>query len=160
MRGRSPNPHTKVDQPTPGGRQIPLGTTIRASWPNMSAEPASHAVVEAAWQDVRDDGRVPIELLDAAYAQPRLRQLFVWTGMGELHFSRCTEKRWTWDIPYLARAKEGGYRVDGPLRNESVGLAETPEQAIAMVLDRLPTGCGPAFVGTPEELTAHEATRG
>lgn len=28
---------------------------------------------------------------------------------------------------------------------------------MAMVLERLPAGCGPAFVGTPEELAAHEA---
>jgi len=27
-----------------------------------------------------------------------------------------------------------------------------------MVVQRLPAGCGPAFLGTPEELAAHEAT--
>ncbi|MFI9031075.1 hypothetical protein [Streptomyces sp. NPDC053560] len=26
-----------------------------------------------------------------------------------------------------------------------------------MVLERLPADCGPAFVGTPEELAAHQA---
>ncbi|WP_330462165.1 MULTISPECIES: DUF6193 family natural product biosynthesis protein [unclassified Streptomyces] len=40
----------------------------------------------AGWQAVRDDGRVRAELLVAAYAEPSLRQLFPWTGMGELHF--------------------------------------------------------------------------
>jgi hypothetical protein len=27
-----------------------------------------------------------------------------------------------------------------------------------MVVKRLPAGCGPAFVGTPEELAAYEAS--
>jgi Family of unknown function (DUF6193) len=115
------------------------------------------AVVEAGWRAVREDGRVRPELLEAAYAEPHLRQLFPWTGMGELHFSRCTGQRWTWDIPYILPAAEGTYWVAGPLRTESVGPAATARDAVAMVVDRLPPGCGPAFVGTPEELAAYEA---
>ncbi|MFF1713154.1 DUF6193 family natural product biosynthesis protein [Streptomyces sp. NPDC058268] len=38
-------------------------------------------------------------MLEAAYAEPRLQQ-FPWAGMGELHFSRCTEWPWAWDVPY------------------------------------------------------------
>ncbi|MFJ8096557.1 DUF6193 family natural product biosynthesis protein [Streptomyces griseofuscus] len=119
---------------------------------------AREAVVEAGWQAVRDDGRVRVELSEAAYAEPRLRQLFPWTGMGELHFSRCTERRWTWDIPYIQPAAGGTYWVSGPLRSQTVGPATTAQEAIAMVVERLPAGCGPAFLGTPEELAAHEAT--
>ncbi len=109
---------------------------------------------------MRADGRVRPELLEAAYAEPRLRQLFPWTGMGELHFSRCTEPRWTWDIPYIQPAAGGSYWVSGPLRSQTVGPAETVWEAIAIVLECLPVGCGPAFLGTPEELAAHEATQG
>ncbi|MEV0375959.1 DUF6193 family natural product biosynthesis protein [Streptomyces sp. NPDC050636] len=123
----------------------------------MDTTPPGHALVEAGWQRVRIDGRVRPELLEAAYAEPRLRQLFPWTGMGELHFSRCTEFPCTWDIPYIPPAAEGEYRVSGPLRSESVGPAATPQQAVTMVVDRLPPNCGPAFVGTPEELAAHDA---
>ncbi|TDC69063.1 hypothetical protein E1200_09815 [Actinomadura sp. GC306] len=101
------------------------------------------------------DGR----LSAAAYAEPRLRRLFPWTGMGELHFSRCTEKRWTWDIPYVAPAMGGGYRVSGPSRTQEVGVAATAEEAIAMVVERLPDGCGGAFPGTPEELAEYERGR-
>ncbi|AUH44632.1 hypothetical protein CXR04_00055 [Streptomyces sp. CMB-StM0423] len=97
-------------------------------------------------------------MLDVAYAEPCLRQLFPWTGMGELHFSRCTEPRWTWDIPYIQPAAEGAYRVSGPLRSQTVGPAATAQEAIATVVQRLPACCGPAFLGTPEELAAHEAT--
>jgi hypothetical protein len=68
-----------------------------------------------------------------------------------------TEQRWTWDIPYIQPAAEGKYWVSGPLRSESVGPAATPEQAVMMVVECLPPGCGPAFVGTPEELAIHDA---
>ena len=122
----------------------------------METTPSGQARVEAGWQKVRDGGRVRPELLEAAYAEPRLRRLFPWTGMGELHFSRCTEPRWTWDIPYIQPAAESGYRVSGPSRSETVGPAATPREAIAMVVERLPPNSGPAFVGTPEELAARE----
>jgi hypothetical protein len=124
----------------------------------MVEELSAGAAVEAGWQAVRDDGRVRAELLDAVYEEPRLRQLFPWTGMGELHFSRCTGYRWTWDIPYIQPATGGTYWVSGPRRTESVGPAATAREAIAMVVERLPPGCSPAFVGTPEELAAHEAS--
>ncbi|MGW7381829.1 DUF6193 family natural product biosynthesis protein [Streptomyces sp. NPDC054794] len=83
--------------------------------------------------------------------------MFPWTGMGELHFSCCTERRWTWDIPYIQPAAGGSCWVSGPLRSQTGGPAETSAQAVAMVLERLPVGCGPAFLGIPEELDVHEA---
>lgn len=77
--------------------------------------------------------------------------------MGELHFGPCTEQRWTWDIPHIQPAAGDGYRVTSPLRTESVGPAATAEEVAAMVVERLPPHCGPAFVGTREQLAAHEA---
>ncbi|MGW2202091.1 DUF6193 family natural product biosynthesis protein [Streptomyces sp. NPDC001774] len=55
------------------------------------------------------------ELLEDASAEPRLRQRFPWTGTGELHFSRCTQWGWTWDIPYIQPAAGGSYWVSDSL---------------------------------------------
>ncbi|QKW10817.1 hypothetical protein HUT18_12400 [Streptomyces sp. NA04227] len=97
------------------------------------------------------------ELVRVAYAEPLLRQLYPWSGMWELHFSRCTEHRPTWDIPYIGTLGSGRYRVDGPNRN-SPRIAETDsaQAAVALVLERLPPDCGPAFIGNAEELAAYE----
>jgi hypothetical protein len=122
----------------------------------MEPAPSSERV-ERGWQDVRDDGRVRPELVEAACAEPRLRVLFPWTGMGELRFSRCTEWPWTRAIPYISPGQDGTYRVLGPSRDEAIGQAPTAERAIAMVTGRLPAGCGPAFPGTREELAGYEA---
>ncbi|MGR3931668.1 DUF6193 family natural product biosynthesis protein [Streptomyces sp. BRA346] len=51
--------------------------------------------------------------------------------MWELHFSRCTEPRYTWGIPYVAPLYDGRYRVDGPSRSESVGEAGGVEEALS-----------------------------
>jgi hypothetical protein len=34
------------------------------------------------------------------------------------------------------------------------------DEALGMVIERLPPGCGPAIVGTPRELAAFERERG
>src|SRR5205814_653176 len=49
------------------------------------------------------------------------------------------------------------YWVSGPDRTQTVGPAATAQEAVAMAIERLPPGCGPAFVGTPQELAVHEA---
>ncbi|UGQ14737.1 DUF6193 family natural product biosynthesis protein [Yinghuangia sp. ASG 101] len=95
-------------------------------------------------------------MLRTAYAHPRLQVLFPWMGMGELHFSWCTEQPWTWDIPYIAPTSDGRFLVAGPLRSQIVGHADSAHDAVAMVVDRLPPECGKAFVGTPAELVVHE----
>ncbi|WP_240450134.1 DUF6193 family natural product biosynthesis protein [Streptomyces sp. S1] len=128
----------------------------------MTTNTPSASVVEAAWRELFASDRVSADLVAAAYSEPRLRQLFPWTGMWELHFSRCTEQRWTWDVPYIGPTAAGPdhtgpYYVEGPSRTRRVGEAGTAREAVAMVVERLPPGCGPAFVGTPGELAAYES---
>ena len=120
-------------------------------------------VEELAWQELLNADRVSAELVAAAYAEPQLRQLFPWVGMWEPHFSRCTEKRWTWDVPYIGATAGGrdhsAYYVESPLRTQEIGQAATAQEAVAMVVDRLPPNSGPAFNGTPEELMEYEQTK-
>jgi hypothetical protein len=128
--------------------------------PKMTNAPGTD-VVEAAWRKLLDSDRVRAELVAAAYGEPQLRQLFPWVGMWELHFSRCTEKDWTWDVPYIGPAvagpdHTGPYYVEGPLRTQKVGEAATAQEAVAMVVERLPPNCGSAFNGTSEELAEYE----
>ncbi|MEU8521216.1 DUF6193 family natural product biosynthesis protein [Streptomyces sp. NPDC048577] len=120
-------------------------------------------IVEAQWQKLLGTPDGPhwlqtsfTELVRAAYEQPRLRELYPWMGMWELHFSRCTEAPFSWDIPYAGPSRDGGYRVEGPSRSQYVGEAASAHEAIAMVIERLPRGCGPAFNGTAVELAAYE----
>lgn len=128
--------------------------------------------VEAAWHKILamvDEPRRPEEsplaapfaqLVLVAHAEPLLRQLYPWTGMWELHFSRCTEIRHTWDIPYIGTLTDGRYYVEGPSRT-SPRIAETDsaQAAVALVVERLPSHCGPAFIGNAEELAAYERSR-
>ncbi|MFJ8596949.1 DUF6193 family natural product biosynthesis protein [Streptomyces sp. NPDC093598] len=129
--------------------------------------------VEAAWRRILTTAGEPrrpeesplaapfAELVLVAHAEPLLRQLYPWAGMWELHFSRCTEIRHTWDLPYIGTLGDGRYYVDGPSRT-SPRIAETDsaQAAVAMVVDRLPPHCGPAFIGNAEELAAYERSRG
>ncbi|MCQ4205738.1 DUF6193 family natural product biosynthesis protein [Streptomyces longispororuber] len=96
--------------------------------------------------------------MSVAHAEPLHRQLFPWTDMWELHFSRCTEVDYTWDIPCIGTLRDGRYYVEGPYRG-SPRIAETDsaQAAVVMVIDRLPPHCGPAFIGNAEELAASRA---
>ncbi|MGP3683374.1 DUF6193 family natural product biosynthesis protein [Streptomyces sp. IBSNAI002] len=128
--------------------------------------------VEAAWHTILTTYGEPsrpevspltepfARLVRAAHAEPLLRRLAPWTGMWELHFSRCTEIRYTWDIPYIGTMRDGRYYVEGPHRS-SPRIAETAsaEAAVALVIDRLPPGCGPAFIGNAEALAEYGKER-
>ncbi|MGC9543481.1 DUF6193 family natural product biosynthesis protein [Streptomyces sp. UG1] len=128
--------------------------------------------VEAAWRKIlttagepRQPERSPLlapsaELVRVAHAEPLLRQLYPWTGMWELHFSRCTEIRYTWDIPYIGTLRDGRYYVEGPSRSSPrIDETDSAKAAVAMVIDRLPAHCGLAFFGNAEELATSEKTR-
>ncbi|KNB50883.1 hypothetical protein AC230_20195 [Streptomyces caatingaensis] len=79
------------------------------------------------------------ELARVAYAEPRLRRLRPWTGMWELHFSRCTEFPPTWDLPYICPGASGGYWVEGPTRVcPRIAETDSAQAAVAVVVERLP----------------------
>ncbi|GGU47795.1 hypothetical protein GCM10010211_09870 [Streptomyces albospinus] len=97
------------------------------------------------------------EMVRVAYAEPRLRQLYPWTGMRELHLSRCTESRPTWDTPRFGTLGGGRYYVEGPSGSSPrIAATGSTQAAVDEVIARLPPGCGLAFVGNAEEWAAHE----
>jgi hypothetical protein len=120
----------------------------------MDSTGTAEHVIEVEWMKLRAADYVDGDLVRAAYAEPRLRQLFPWVGMWELHFSRCTEHPWAWDVPYITPRRGGGFVVAGPSRVESVGETDTAEAAVEMVADHLPPGCGRAVVGNRHDLAA------
>ncbi|WP_329620017.1 DUF6193 family natural product biosynthesis protein [Streptomyces sp. NBC_01255] len=91
---------------------------------------------------------VDAKTVRAAYAQPRLRQLFPLVSHGVMYFSGCT------GMPaahvggqVYPRGADGRFWVRGPKGVGTVGRTETLEEAFALVVANLPEECGPAAFG-------------
>ncbi|MEW1638143.1 DUF6193 family natural product biosynthesis protein [Streptomyces sp. NPDC093801] len=149
------------------------GTTLarlKSACPFVGHGPLAEAhergdAVEAQWTRYRHTAarHVDHELIEAAYARPRLRALFPFHSHLTLNFSRCTGFPYTHDIPVITPAN-GSYRVtwwhtrspDGPA---DIGEVGTPDDAVALVVGLLPDNCGPAVAGTAEDLDDSPSTR-
>ncbi|WP_328546331.1 DUF6193 family natural product biosynthesis protein [Streptomyces platensis] len=123
--------------------------------------PASQApeAVAITWRKVREtsDELIDPAAVEAAYAHPLLRALFPLISHGSLHFSRCTAFPWTNDVPAVYPRSGGGFRVvrmNEPVGSsrQTVGDADSAEEAVALVVAHLPPGCGPAVDGTADDL--------
>ncbi|MFD5550044.1 DUF6193 family natural product biosynthesis protein [Streptomyces goshikiensis] len=125
--------------------------SIDAPSASDGVEPGLDDVVEVAWQRLLHREDMDFELVRAAHAEPLLRQLHPSSIHHNLHFSRCTGE-WSWDVPFVMHLPGGRYLVVGPSRSQIVGEADTAEEAIALVVGGLPSGCDPAIVGRREEL--------
>jgi hypothetical protein len=103
-----------------------MTNTVEAAW---------HKILTTVGEPRRPEGSplaAPFaKLVLVAQAEPLLRQLYPWAGMWELHFSRCTEIRHTWDIPYIGTLGDGRYYVEGPSRT-SPRIAETDSAQAAV----------------------------
>ncbi|MBA4863858.1 hypothetical protein H1V43_21350 [Streptomyces sp. PSKA54] len=92
-------------------------------------------------------------LLEAAYAEPRLRQLFPFTSHWTVAFSSCTGRPYRDEVAITPQYGGGPYLV---LRHPNTGmLGEAPavEEAVALALAHLPESVGPAvagFTGRPD----------
>ncbi|MFJ8658806.1 DUF6193 family natural product biosynthesis protein [Streptomyces sp. NPDC093795] len=111
--------------------------------------------MEAQWRTVLPYGPEVIEpeMVRAAFAQPRLRQLFPGVSHGILLLSRCVGYPHPRDVPAVYPLGEGGYEVTNRAGAEEVhGRFATAEEAFAEVAAHLPEGCGPAVLGTVDDL--------
>lgn len=98
----------------------------------------------------------PLSLIEAASKHPELRQLFPFTSLYSLHFSRTTGYPFTNDCPFAIPL--GNDRFRALLISHQPGNAETvigegdADEVAAMLVANLPPNCGPAVSGTAEDL--------
>ena len=113
--------------------------------------------VAVKWRLLRESmrGGVPVatvrELVEAAFAEPKLRQLYPFTSHRSLHFTTCTGYPFTWVVPFVDPLLDGRFRVCGPSRRAVIGETDTAQEAVALVVRHLPADIGPAVAGTARD---------
>jgi hypothetical protein len=93
----------------------------------------------------------PIPLIKAAMKKPELRQLFPYTSLTRLCFSRTTGYPFTHDCPFIEPQGNRRYRVCMPASQEVIGEG-TVDEVIDIVIKHLPENCGPAVSGTADDF--------
>ena len=92
----------------------------------------------------------PLRLIQTASQHAELRQLFPFTSMSSLHFSRTTGYPFTSDCPFATPIGDDRFRAyssSGDLIGEG-----NVDEVIGMLIANLPVDCGPAVDGTAEDL--------
>ena len=111
--------------------------------------------VEMQWQDCLASfgTRFPklMAFVNAAAAEPKLRQLFPFTSLNYFCFSRCTGYPFTQDTPVVVPLGQDQYEIMS-YSGESLGRGNAAE-AVAIAVAALPPNCGPAVPGTAEQLS-------
>lgn len=87
-----------------------------------------------------------------AATRPRLRQLFPYTSLNRLCFSRCTGYPYTRDTPHIEPVELGRYKVRDA-RGKLIGTGDA-KLAADMLVGNLPVDCGPAIRGTADTLNS------
>ncbi len=125
----------------------------------VAAEPAAASYesgeeVEHRWQDyltnIGDPFPELVAFVQAASRRRELRQLFPYTSLNRFCFSRCTGYPFTRDTPYVWPQRDGQYEVRGP-EDQVLGRGNA-EAAVRLVVEHLPTNCGPAVPGTADNV--------
>ncbi|WP_068924075.1 DUF6193 family natural product biosynthesis protein [Planobispora rosea] len=116
-----------------------------------AAEQGPAQLVSAQWEWVRQDAEEAPwpeyrTLVEAAYAEPRLRQLFPYVSHWLLRFSTTTGAPFSPDVVCLHVGK-GGYVVKASSYGPSLGETASPEEAVALAARHLPADIGPAVAG-------------
>jgi hypothetical protein len=148
-------------------RTGPKAGALAARFDFVRADPGAAAYeegreVEQKWQAYLrlDGGSMPgsRELFQAAWAEPRLRQLFPFTSMRVLCFSWCTGYPFLADTPCIASIGGGRYRVYAADSRRVLGEGNARE-AVEIAAAALPEGCGPAVAGTADDFERGSALR-
>lgn len=138
---------------TPDAGTYEQGEDLEGTWQKYVSE-AEQRMTREHWEWDRWD-----EFVVAAAQRPELRQLFP-VPSHMFSFSRCTRYPFPNDTPIVWSAGDNGYRVLTP-DGELLGQGDA-EYAADLVVRHLPENCGPAIVGTSEDLALliaqHEGT--
>ena len=94
----------------------------------------------------------PLPLIQAASQQADLRQLFPFTSLYSLHFSRTTGYPFTNDCPFATPIGDGRFRAHSA--SQAVIGEGSIEEVIEMLIANLPSNCGPAVDGTAEDFAS------
>jgi hypothetical protein len=121
-----------------------------------AAEQGPAQTVSEQWQWVRqDDEEAPWPeyraLIEAAYAEPHLRQLFPYTSHWSLRLSAIVGFRFSADVLCLEAHPGSGYVVKASWQGAVLGRTTTAQEAASLAVAHLPTGIGPAVAGTRED---------
>ena len=93
-------------------------------------------------------------LIATARERPQLRQLFPFTSLYRLCFSRTTGYPFTNDCPSVAPIGDGRFRVyaETSIHSDEVIGEGNLEEALDLLVANLPPNCGPAVMGTADDL--------
>lgn len=131
--------------PTENGKAYEAGVYVEHQWQGLLAS----------WQErektFREPDLTPTLLIAAAMKRPELRQLFPFTSLTRLRFSRTTGFPFTQDCPIVEPQGAGIYRVYMQGSLELLGEG-TIEEALDIVVKYLPSNCGPAVSGTADDF--------
>ncbi|WP_238011395.1 DUF6193 family natural product biosynthesis protein [Dactylosporangium sp. AC04546] len=123
-----------------------------------AAEQGPAQVVAAQWQWLRQDAEDASwpeyrALVEAAYAEPKLRQLYPYTSHWSLRFSTTTGFPFSPDVVCVATS-DGKYVVKASWEGAVLGETVTPEAAVSLAVSHLPAGLGPAVAGPYQDPLA------
>ncbi|MFJ4189779.1 DUF6193 family natural product biosynthesis protein [Kitasatospora sp. NPDC089509] len=122
-----------------------------------AAERGPAAAVECQWRGIRATAaETPgfpeyARLVEAAYAEPRLRQLFPVTSHWTLGFQACIGLSFVVEVAIEPGSNGCPYRVRPLLMRGVLGVTDSAEEAVAMAVAHLPADLGPAVVRNDDE---------
>ncbi|MEV6757127.1 DUF6193 family natural product biosynthesis protein [Streptomyces sp. NPDC051214] len=107
---------------------------------------------EAEWQRLRAEASgLPYpwapayrDLIEAAYAEPKLRSLYPFTSVWTLRFSTTTRPKLNPTGPCLTTSGYGMYGVGTGFLTPNLGLFATPHEAVNLAVCHLSPEPGPA----------------
>lgn len=113
-------------------------------------------VVAAEWQELRDDAAKAdwpeyLALIEAAYAEPRLRRLYPYTSHWTLRFSTTTGMPFSPDLVCLSASRGNDFSVRESWTGQVLGQTATAAEAVALAVGRLPADLGAAESGMYQE---------